>query len=120
MIGSAFDTNKLRPPNESRRQGICGYDKKMMLLSSYMHSSSWTGYLRKLGKEPVYFHDKLHRLGLNAILMLSLICAINVEAVNVRSTAVHVLILNPASHKLQVLWKIQKNGELDYPPLMAK
>ena len=92
MIGSIFDKNELLLPHKFKQPGICGYNKNMMLLPSYMHSSSWRGYLRKLGKEPAYFHEKLHRLGLNTILMLSLICAISVKTVSVRDTAVYTYI----------------------------
>ena len=88
----------------------------MMLLSSYMYSLSWTGYLQKLGKEYIYLLDRLHCLGLNAIFILSLIFANSIKGVIVRATAVHTFIMNPTSCKPQVLRENPKEWIINLSP----
>ena len=88
----------------------------MMQLLSYMHSSSWTGHLCKLEKEPAYIHNRLHRLSIDAIVILSLIYAVSVKTVSVRAMAVHISIVDPVSNKLQLIQENPKELIINVPP----
>ena len=45
-----------------------------MILSSYMHDLPWTGYLKKIGCEPITVSHKFHNLDIMAILSFLTLC----------------------------------------------
>ena len=57
--------------SQSWRFGFC---KSKMILSCYMHDLAFTGYLKRLGCEPVLVTCKFHKLGLKAILIFLTLC----------------------------------------------
>ena len=59
--------NKVKRKRASWRIGIC---KSKMVLSTYMHSLDWTGYLRKIGCEPITTSCKFHKLGIKGMLIM--------------------------------------------------
>ena len=61
---------------------LCGYCRHKMILSSYMHSRAWTGYLTKIGREPVTITSKVHSLGIKGTFIVGLLCATSVAGVN--------------------------------------
>ena len=59
------------------------YCKSRMILSSYMHSLEWTGYLSKIGREPILFMYKLHQIVMK--IMFVIICAESMNVAYARS-----------------------------------
>ena len=55
-----------------------------MVLSAYMISWEWMGYLNKLGKAQNMNMKRFHSYGINAIFLLTLLCGHSVEAYRLR------------------------------------
>ena len=62
MILSRANRISLRKRN--RYQKRVGYCRRKMILSAYMHSWEWTGFLRKLNREPILMIDNIHRISM--------------------------------------------------------
>ena len=67
------------------------------MLSNYMYSWEWTEFLAKLGKEPVMVTNKLHRLGIDAILCLAILYGTSITQVHNKSTNMRASITNKIS-----------------------
>ena len=77
---------KVKKKQPSQWIGLC---KSKMVLSNYMHSLAWTGYLRKLGCEPITISCRFHRLGLKGMLILHALCT---NSVGVLATRTQILL----------------------------
>ena len=53
-----------------------------MILSAYMHSREWMGYLTKLGNELVLIMDQVHTLGVTSLWVLLILCSSIVTTIN--------------------------------------
>ena len=63
-----------RPRKFHKRNWKYGFCKKKMILSNYMHDLPWTGYLKKLGCEPILVSHRFQRLGALAIITFLTLC----------------------------------------------
>ena len=52
-----------------------------MILSAYMHSLCWTGYLQKTGNKPELIMQKVHKCGKKGLIILTALCANSVVAI---------------------------------------
>ena len=62
---------KMKNKRSSKWFGLC---KSKMVLSNYMHSLAWTGYLQKIGCEPITISSRFHKLGIKGMLILHALC----------------------------------------------
>ena len=88
-----------------------------MILSAYMHSWEWTGFLKKINREPILMTDKIHSIGLKGLLLFGLLCASSVEAVHDRKSALSSSFYRPFQDNINKVpmssnnaSMIQKNG----------
>ena len=72
ILISAYGSPTIQP--QKNYKGRFGFCQSYMLLSYYMHFKHWTGYMRKLNCEPALLMNKIHRLGLNLILLFNYRC----------------------------------------------
>ena len=69
-------TVKTKNKNDLNRYWrIQGFSSSKMILSAYMFSKEYTGFLQKLGKLPKCVLEKLHQFGVNAIFLMELMCS---------------------------------------------
>ena len=72
---------KMKNKRSSKWFGLC---KSKMVLSNYMHSLAWTGYLQKIGCEPITISFRFHKLGIKEMLILHALCTNSVAIVTAR------------------------------------
>ena len=65
---------RVKQKGKNRHSWRFGYCRSKMILSNYMHDLAFTGYLKRIGCEPVLITCKFHKLGLKAILILLTLC----------------------------------------------
>ena len=85
MLSSLHD-KRLRQ-RQCQRKRILGICRRRMVLSAYMISWEWMGYLKKLGKAPNLYMDRFHHLGINAVFLLTLLCGNSVAVYHVRGVS---------------------------------
>ena len=73
---------KIKNKKSPKWFGLC---KSKMVLSKYMHSLAWTGYLRKIGCEPITILSRFHELGIKGMQVLHTLCTNSVEIVTART-----------------------------------
>ena len=81
MLSSLPDKRlRQRQCQGQRILGIC----RRMVLSDYMISWEWMGYLNKLGKAPNLYMTRFHRYGINTMFILTSLCGNSVAAYQAR------------------------------------
>ena len=87
IILSSVYSNAIPFSKRSHFRKYFGYCRRKMILSTYMHSLEWTGFLKKLNQEPILMTDTIHSTGLKGLLLFGLLCASSAEAIHDRKTA---------------------------------
>ena len=102
LILSSIYCKKVHLSKKGRFREPSGYCRRKMILSAYMHSWEWTGYLKKLNREPILMADKIHSIGLKGLFLFGLLCASSVEAVHNRRLAISSSLRWPFQNNIKV------------------
>ena len=70
--------------NKSNTKNIWGICQSQMILSFYIYSQEWAGYLTKIVKESVRMMDRAHKLGIKLVWILLVFCTSSVTTVNIK------------------------------------
>ena len=85
MISSLHDKRlRQRQYQDQRIIGIC---RRCMVLSDYMISWEWMGYLKKLDKDPNLYMTRFHRYEINTMFILTLLCGNSAAAYHARGVS---------------------------------
>lgn len=81
-------SKRVKLKGKKRQSWRFGFCKSKMILSCYMHDLVFTGYLKRIGCEPLSVTCKFHKLGLKSVLILLTLCNNSAYVMEARRKAV--------------------------------